>query len=64
MNTDMAPGMADEVAREMKRLTKKDIVAGIKMHTMMLGSDRLGLHAEALGNLKAEYLRRYGKEYA
>jgi hypothetical protein len=60
----IAPGMADEIAREMKGLRKKDLVNGIKMNRSMIagGRDRMGLFAESLGNLEAEYRRRYGKD--
>ncbi len=59
-----APGMAEEIAREMKGLTKKTLVAGIKMHRSAItaGMDRSGMHCEALENLTAEYRRRYGKD--
>lgn len=63
--TPTAPGMADEIAREMKRLRKRDLEEGIALarFTIAAGLDRTGLHRESIGNLEAEYRRRYGRDF-
>jgi hypothetical protein len=55
----IAPGMADEIAREMKGLRKKDLVIGIDRYLSRAESLN-SIEAESLENLQAEHFRRYG----